>query len=62
MLDRDGGTVNWPIAVPRALLYLVFPVGLLWILVDRRNRSLQDLVLRTTVIYDWRQHLPEREA
>lgn len=60
VLDRDGGTVNWPIAVIRALLYLVFPIGLLWILVDRRNRSLQDIVMRTNVVYDWRQHLPER--
>jgi uncharacterized RDD family membrane protein YckC len=60
VLDRDGGTVNWPIAVLRALLYLVFPLGLLWILVDPRNRSVQDIVLRTTVIYDWRLSLPER--
>jgi uncharacterized RDD family membrane protein YckC len=60
VLDHDGGTVNWPIAVVRALLYLLFPIGLVWILVDPRNRSVQDIVLRTTVIYDWRQRLPER--
>jgi uncharacterized RDD family membrane protein YckC len=60
VLDHDGGTVNWPIAVVRALLYLVFPLGVAWILVDPRNRSLQDILLRTRVIYDWRQSLPER--
>jgi uncharacterized RDD family membrane protein YckC len=37
----------------RAVFCLAFPAGLLWILVSRRNASLQDLVFRSTVIYDW---------
>ena len=37
----------------RAVLCLAFPAGLLWILISRRNASLQDLLVRGTVIYDW---------
>jgi uncharacterized RDD family membrane protein YckC len=40
-------------AFPRALLCAAFPVGLLWCAVDRRRRGLHDLVLRTSVVYDW---------
>jgi len=40
-------------ATLRAVLCLLLPVGLLWAAVSRRNASLQDLVLRTTVVYDW---------
>jgi uncharacterized RDD family membrane protein YckC len=43
----------------RALLYLIFPLGLLWILASRRNASVQDLVLGTTVLYDWAYHPAE---
>jgi uncharacterized RDD family membrane protein YckC len=44
----------------RALLCVGFPVGLLWCATTSR-RSLQDAVLRTSVIYDWRprHHGPE---
>jgi hypothetical protein len=31
----------------------VFPIGLLWTAVSRENRSLADLLLRTSVVYDW---------
>jgi hypothetical protein len=31
----------------------VFPAGLLWCAVNARNRSLQDIVMRTSVVYDW---------
>ena len=37
----------------RAVLCVIFPVGLAWVLVSRHNRSLQDVVLRTSVVYDW---------
>lgn len=43
-------------AFVRALFCLVFPVGLLWVAVSRDNRSVQDLVLRTSVVYDWQPH------
>ena len=40
-------------ALVRAAFCVIFPIGLLWVLVSGQNRSLQDLVLRTSVIYDW---------
>jgi uncharacterized RDD family membrane protein YckC len=40
-------------ALVRALFCTVFPIGLLWCAVSPANRSLQDLVLRTSVVYDW---------
>ena len=40
-------------ALVRAVFYVILPIGLLWVLVSGQNRSLQDLVLRTSVIYDW---------
>jgi hypothetical protein len=36
----------------RALLCVLFPVGLLWVLLSGENRSVQDVVLRTSVVYD----------
>ena len=44
----------WIRALLRSGFCVLFPFGLLWVLVNKENRSLQDLVLRTSVIYDWR--------
>jgi uncharacterized RDD family membrane protein YckC len=41
-------------ALLRALACVLFPLGLLWSAVSPRNRSVQDLLLRTEVVYDWR--------
>lgn len=46
--------LRFPGALARAALYLVFPVGVLWCAVNPSNRSVQDVILRTSVIYDWR--------
>jgi uncharacterized RDD family membrane protein YckC len=40
-------------AFARALLCAFFPVGLVWCAVDRDRRALHDLLLRTSVVYDW---------
>jgi uncharacterized RDD family membrane protein YckC len=53
VVDHHGGRPTVPIAALRALFCVVFPIGLLWAAVSRQNRSVQDLVLRTSVIYDW---------
>jgi uncharacterized RDD family membrane protein YckC len=51
---NHGGQRLHPLAAfVRATLYVIFPIGLFWVLVSGQNRSLQDLVLRTSVIYDW---------
>jgi uncharacterized RDD family membrane protein YckC len=42
----------------RAFVCVIFPIGLFWIVVSHGNRSLQDVGLRTSVIYDWAPHAP----
>lgn len=53
VVDWRGERVPWLIAAVRALLCVVFPLGLLWVVLSRDRRSLQDVVLRTSVVYDW---------
>ncbi|WP_089244746.1 RDD family protein [Rhodococcoides kyotonense] len=50
------GLLRWPVAALRAFLCVVFGFGLLWVAVDRQRRSLQDIVLRTSVVYDWQSN------
>jgi uncharacterized RDD family membrane protein YckC len=38
-------------ALLRAIACVVFPIGLLWVAVDRQRRSLQDLLFGSRVIY-----------
>lgn len=53
VLDRRGGRPKWTLAAVRSAFCVVFHFGILWILVSRRNRSVQDVVLRTRVVHDW---------
>jgi uncharacterized RDD family membrane protein YckC len=53
IVDRRGRSPRLVVAVLRAVLYVVFPVGVLWCAVTDSRRSLQDLLLGTSVIYDW---------
>ena len=53
MVNRHGQRLHPLVALVRAVCYVIFPMGLLWVLVSGHNRSLQDLVVRTSVIYDW---------
>lgn len=53
VVNFRGERMRWAGAVLRAVFCTVFPVGLLWVLVSPQNRSVQDAVLRTSVIYDW---------
>jgi uncharacterized RDD family membrane protein YckC len=48
--------LGFPHALLRAVLCVGFPVGLLWVVVSRSSRSVQDLLLRTSVTYDWTTH------
>jgi uncharacterized RDD family membrane protein YckC len=59
--DRGGQRLSLRRSFARAVLYVLFPVGLLWVLASRRNASLQDLVVGTAVVYDWAYH-PTDEA
>lgn len=38
-------------ALLRAIACVVFPIGLIWVAVDSRRRSIQDLAFRTRVVY-----------
>ena len=58
VVNRKGGQLSWPGSLARAAFSVGFPVGLGWALISRRNRSVQDVVLRTIVIYDWSLRAP----
>ena len=57
--DAHGRRLGGWVAFARALVAGIFPIGLLWCAIDRRNRALHDLLTRSTVVYDW---LPRRAA
>ena len=59
VVGRRGDRVWPPTALVRAALCVGFPIGLLWCGVSASRRSVQDLVVRTSVIYDWR---PRRDS
>lgn len=54
VVNRDGRPLRLVGAILRALFCVFFPIGLLWVAVSPANRSVQDEVQRTSVIYDWR--------
>jgi uncharacterized RDD family membrane protein YckC len=61
VVDRGGQLLSVRRSFIRAVLYVLFPAGLLWVLASRRNASLQDLVVGTAVLYDW-AYQPTGEA
>lgn len=57
--DAAGRRLRGVVAFARALIASIFPIGLLWCAIDRRNRAIHDLIARSTVVYDW---LPRRST
>jgi uncharacterized RDD family membrane protein YckC len=57
VVDADGSALPAGRAFGRAAMCVLFPVGLLWSVGDRRERAVHDLLLGTTVIYDWRPRI-----
>lgn len=53
VVNHDGRQLRLVGALLRAAFCVVFPIGVLWIAFSPANRSVQDVVLRTSVIYDW---------
>lgn len=51
VVGRGAQRVSLLVGLLRAISCVVFPIGLLWVVIDRRRRSLQDIVFRTRVIY-----------
>lgn len=58
VIDTGGGRPRLRRAFVRAVLCAVFPIGLFWCVVSHRNASVQDLLVRTAVVYDWEPRLP----
>ncbi|MFL6253327.1 MAG: RDD family protein [Actinomycetes bacterium] len=56
VVDRAGRRLSLWRSFCRAVLYVLFPAGLLWVLASRRNASVQDLIVGTAVVYDWAYH------
>jgi uncharacterized RDD family membrane protein YckC len=61
VVNMHGGRLRAWAALLRAVFCVVFPVGLFWVAISRENRSLQDLVLRTSVIHDWLVRVPRKD-
>jgi uncharacterized RDD family membrane protein YckC len=53
VVDHRGERLPLWLAFARALFCVFVPIGLFWASVNRHNRSVQDIVLRTSVVYDW---------
>ena len=49
----DGGEVRGVRAVLRAVLCAIAPLLLIWVAFSRQQRSVQDLIVGTHVVYDW---------
>lgn len=58
IINYSGNRVRLPVAALRSIFCIVFPIGLLWVIISPANRSVQDVVLRTSVVYDWVVGLP----
>jgi uncharacterized RDD family membrane protein YckC len=50
VVRSDGLPVHWFAALVRALLLAYFPIGALWLIVDRRRQGLPDKIAMTTVV------------
>jgi uncharacterized RDD family membrane protein YckC len=58
VVNWQGEKMYWTGAALRAAFCAFFAVGLFWVLISGANRSVQDVVLRTSVIYDWGHRPP----
>lgn len=53
VVNFRGERMHWVGAMMRAVFCVFVPIGLFWAVLSPRDRSVQDVVLRTSVIYDW---------
>ncbi len=58
VVREDGSHVRGGRAFARSVLTVVFAIGVLWVLVSKRNAAIQDLICRTAVVYDWSYNPP----
>lgn len=62
VVNYQGRVMRPAGAALRATFCLGFMPGLFWVIVSNENRSLQDTLLRTSVIYDWTKRAPEQQV
>lgn len=60
VVDHRGRRLRLGGSFVRAVLCAFVPIGILWVAVSRQNRSAQDVLLRTSVVYDWQPGEPVR--
>lgn len=61
VVNRSAERMRFIGAFLRAFVCALFPIGLFWCAVSRENRSVADILLRTSVVYDWRAGIPPKE-
>jgi len=54
----NGDRMHARKAYVRSVLWVLFPICILWIPISRKNSAVQDIVCRTAVIYDWSYRPP----
>jgi hypothetical protein len=60
--SSSRGRLGWWRAGLRALLCVIFPVGLFWSAVSRGRRSVQDVLMRSVVVDDWHPSVTDHIA
>jgi uncharacterized RDD family membrane protein YckC len=58
VLTREGTRLPFRRAFARALLCATFYPALVWVLFSRHNFGLEDLAVRSQVVYDWKDRPP----
>jgi uncharacterized RDD family membrane protein YckC len=53
VVNHRGDRLRLMGAFARSLFCAFVPIGIMWVAVSPENRSLQDVVLRSSVVYDW---------
>ena len=53
VLSASGRRLRPLQALARAGFCVLFAIGLLWVVISRRNLAVWDIFLRTRVTYDW---------
>ena len=59
VVNWKGDKMHWLGAVLRSLFCVWFIPGFFWVAISRKNKSVQDIALRTSVIYDWTRRMPK---
>jgi uncharacterized RDD family membrane protein YckC len=60
VLSSRRELLGWTRSLLRAVVCVVWPIGLLWCVISLRRRSVADLVVRSVVVYDAQPYAPVR--